>query len=91
MPPFDHSLLDAMAAFAPFSDLVPKAYSQTEILRRFIQDSGNIAMTLNRNFQNMIPGFIPSNLGKKKFQNLTMNSTLNVWYFFLQPARLIHL
>lgn len=64
MPPFDHSLLDAMAAFAPFSDLAPKAYSQTEIFRRFIQDSGNIAMTLNRNFQNMIPGFIPSNLGK---------------------------
>ena len=64
MPPFDHSLLDAMAAFSPFSDLVPEAYSQTETLRRFIQDSGNIAMTLNRNFQNMIPGFIPSNLGK---------------------------
>ncbi|MDD1693816.1 MAG: hypothetical protein LUQ71_03745 [Methanoregula sp.] len=47
-----------------FINRVPGVYARTEILQRFSQDTGNIVLTLNRNFENLIPGFIPSNLGR---------------------------
>ncbi|MDD1691087.1 MAG: condensation domain-containing protein [Methanoregula sp.] len=64
IPAFDPYLTDAMSAFGMFTDKVPEVYSRTEALQRFSRDTGNFVLTLNRNFENSIPGFIPSNLGR---------------------------
>ncbi|MEN6610023.1 MAG: condensation domain-containing protein [Methanoregulaceae archaeon] len=64
LPAFEPCLIDAMAAFGMFVDKVPGAYTRTGTLQRFSQDTGNIVLTLNHNFESMIPGFIPSNLGR---------------------------
>jgi hypothetical protein len=64
IPPFDPSLIDALSAFGPFADRIPKAYPSTETLQRFLQDTSSIAFSFTRNFEKSIPGFIPSNLGR---------------------------
>lgn len=64
IPPFEPSLIDALSAFGPFADRIPKTYTYTETLQRFIRDTSSIAFTFTRNFEKGIPGFIPSNLGR---------------------------
>jgi NRPS condensation-like uncharacterized protein len=64
IPAFDPYLTDAMSAFGMFTDKIPEVYTRTESLKRFSHDTGNIVMSLNRNFEKSIPGFIPSNLGR---------------------------
>ena len=64
IPVFEPSLIDALSAFGPFIDRIPKAYTRTEILQRFIRDTKNIVFSFNRNFEKNIPGFVPSNLGR---------------------------
>jgi len=64
IPAFDPNLTDAMSAFGMFTDKVPEVYSRTESLQRFSRDTGNFVLTLNRNFEKSIPGFVPSNLGR---------------------------
>lgn len=64
IPDFEPSLVDAFSAFGPFVDRAPGAYARTETLQRFSRDTGNIAISFNRNFEKNIPGFVPSNLGR---------------------------
>lgn len=64
LPAFEPSLIDALSGFGVFIDKVPEAYTKTATLQRFAADTGNVVVSFNRNFENTIPGFIPSNLGK---------------------------
>lgn len=64
VPDFEPSLIDALSAFSLFVDRVPGAYARTEVLQRFIRDTGNMVFSFNRNYERDIPGFVPSNLGK---------------------------
>lgn len=64
IPDCDPALMDALSCFAPFKRIISSAYSQTENLRQFSKDSKNIAFSIAKNAENMIPGTIPSNLGR---------------------------
>lgn len=64
IPSFDPYLTDAMSAFGMFTDKVPEVYSRTKSLEQFYRDTGNFVLTLNKKFEKMIPGFVPSNLGR---------------------------
>ncbi len=64
IPAFEPSLIDALSAFGPFADRVPEAYTRTEILQRFVRDTGSVAFSFTRNFEKGIPGFVPSNIGR---------------------------
>lgn len=80
----DYSLLDALSAFAPFSELIPDAFSHTKTLHRFIQDTNNIARVMNRKFSHMIPGFVSSNLGKVEL--LTSDNSLSLDRLIFLPS-----
>jgi len=64
IPEFEPYLIDALSAFGPFVNRVPGAYACTETLQRFSRDTGNVAISFNRNFEKNITGFVPSNLGR---------------------------
>lgn len=61
---FDPTLIDALSSFAPFEKVVPEAYTQTENLLQFSNDKNNIAFSVAKKSEHMIPGTIPSNLGR---------------------------
>ncbi len=61
---FDPTLLDALSSFAPFEKVVPDAYMQTENLLEFSKDKKNVAFSVAKKSENMVPGTIPSNLGR---------------------------
>lgn len=61
---FDPTLMDALSSFAPFKNVVPEAYIQTENLLQFSNDKKNIAFSFAKKSEHMTPGTIPSNLGK---------------------------
>jgi len=62
---FDPSFIDAFACFAMLKQMIPdEAFTRTENLARFSEDTKNIAFTFARNAGNMITGTIASNLGK---------------------------
>jgi len=61
---FDPTLMDALSSFAPFEKVVPEAYDQTENLLQFSNDKKNIAFSFAKKSENMVPGTIPSNLGR---------------------------
>lgn len=61
---FDPTLIDALSSFAPFEKVVPEAYTQTENLLQFSNDKNNIAFAVAKKSEHMVPGTIPSNLGR---------------------------
>lgn len=61
---FDPTLIDALSSFAPFEKVVPDAYMQTENLLEFSRDKKNVAFSFAKKSENMVPGTIPSNLGR---------------------------
>lgn len=65
---FDPTLMDALSSFAPFEKVVPEAYDQTANLLRFSNDKKNIAFSFAKKSENMVPGTIPSNLGRLNIQ-----------------------
>ncbi|MDQ1253262.1 MAG: hypothetical protein QG646_2412 [Euryarchaeota archaeon] len=65
---FEPSFIDAFASFGPFFKVTPEAYSRTDNLSRFARDKKNVAFSFTRNYENMTPGTIPSNLGRLNLQ-----------------------
>lgn len=61
---FNPGFMDALSCFAPFNKIIPGAYTQTDNLKQFAQDKKNIAFSIAKNAESMIPGTIPSNLGR---------------------------
>jgi hypothetical protein len=61
---FHPTLTDALSSFAPFAKVVPEAYTQTENLTQFLNDEKNIAFSFAKKAEKMVPGTIPSNLGR---------------------------
>lgn len=64
IPVFEPSFIDALTAFAPYVNKIPEAYTHTDIMQRFIRDTGNVVISFNRNSEKDFPGFIPSNVGR---------------------------
>lgn len=64
VPDVDPTLMDALSCFAFFEKIVPEAYVQTDNLLQFSQDKKNIAFSIAKRSENMLPGTIPSNLGR---------------------------
>jgi NRPS condensation-like uncharacterized protein len=61
---FHPTLTDALSSFAPFSKVVPEAYTQTENLTQFLNDKKNVAFSFAKKAEHMVPGTIASNLGR---------------------------
>jgi hypothetical protein len=64
IPEFEPSFIDALSAFSLFTDKIPEAYTRTETMQRFIEDTRNVAFSFNRNYEQSLPGFVPSNVGR---------------------------
>jgi NRPS condensation-like uncharacterized protein len=64
LPEYDPALLDAVSCFGLFKDILPDAYTKTENLKKFSQDTKNIAFSFAKIYDSKVPGTIPSNLGK---------------------------
>lgn len=58
------TLMDALSSFALLKEVVPGAYTKTENLKRYSQDEKNITFSFAKRSKNMVPGTIPSNLGR---------------------------
>jgi Uncharacterized protein containing a NRPS condensation (elongation) domain len=64
LPNYDPTLLDAVSCFGLFKDTFPDAYTKTENLKKFSQDTENVAFSFAKIYDSKVPGTIPSNLGK---------------------------
>ncbi len=85
MEPFDPTLVDAFTNCAPYVDLLPEAFSQTENLSAFAKDRENIAFELCSKAVYNLPGTISTNIGRLYFPELY--GTLRVdRIFFVAPA-----
>jgi len=67
IPPFDPSLMDAMASYSAFVYRVSQKNTLNEILKKFGEDPNTIAYSLTKNFENSIPCLVPTNLGNIEF------------------------
>ncbi len=67
IPPFDLSLMDAMASYSAFTHRVSQPHTLNENLRKFSEDTDNIACSRTKNFENSIPCLVPTNLGNIEF------------------------
>jgi len=85
MEPFDPTLVDAFTNCAPYVDLLPDAFIQTENLSSFSQDRENIAFELSRNAVYNLPGTISSNIGRLHFPEAYGSLKLDRM-FFVAPA-----
>ena len=63
-PELHPTLMDAFSCFVPLKKVVPEAYTKTENLKQFSQDTKNIAFEVADKSEHMNPGIIPSNLGR---------------------------
>lgn len=63
IPPFDPSLMDALAGYSLFVNRIPGAYAGTGLLRKFRDDTKNIVFSLTKDFDTGMPGLVPTNLG----------------------------
>lgn len=68
MESFDPTLVDAFTNCAPYVDLLPEAFSQTENLLAFAQDRENIAFELCSKAIYNLPSTIASNIGRLYFR-----------------------
>jgi len=85
MEPFDPTLVDAFTNCAPYVDLLPEAFSQTENLSSFAQDRENIAFELCSKSVYNLPGTISSNIGRLYFPEAYGSLRLDRM-FFVAPA-----
>lgn len=85
MEPFDPTLVDAFTNCAPYVDLLPEAFSQTENLSSFARDRGNIAFELSSKAVYDLPGTISSNIGRLSFPEDYRGLMLDR-IFFVAPA-----
>jgi len=85
MESFDPTLVDAFTNCAPYVDLLPEAFTQTENLLAFAQDRENIAFELcNKAFDNL-PSTIASNIGRLYFRE-NYGGLMIDRIFFVAPA-----
>ena len=85
MEPFDPTLVDAFTNCAPYVDLLPEAFSQTENLSALARDRDNIAFELCSKAVYNLPGTISSNIGRLYFPE-TYGSLRLDRMFFVAPA-----
>lgn len=85
MEPFDPTLVDAFTNCAPYVDLLPEAFSQTENLSSFARDRENIAFELSSKAVYNLPGTISSNIGRLDFPEAYGSLRLDR-IFFVAPA-----
>ena len=85
MEPFDPTLVDAFTNCAPYVDLLPEAFSQTENLSSFAGDRENIAFELSSKAVYDLPGTISSNIGRLYFPEAYGSLRLDRM-FFVAPA-----
>ncbi len=85
MEPFDPTLVDAFTNCAPYVDLLPEAFSQTENLSSFARDRENIAFELCSKAVYNLPGTISSNIGRLFFPEVYGSLRLDRM-FFVAPA-----
>jgi NRPS condensation-like uncharacterized protein len=85
MEPFHPTLVDAFANCAPYVDLLPEAFSQTENLSAFAGDRENIAFKLCSQAVYNLPGTISSNIGRLHFPEAYGSLRLDRM-FFVAPA-----
>ncbi len=85
MEPFDPTLVDAFTNCAPYVDLLPEAFSQTENLSSFARDRENIAFELCSKAGYNMPGTISSNIGRLYFPEAYGSLRLDR-IFFVAPA-----
>lgn len=85
MEPFDPTLVDAFTNCAPYVDLLPEAFSQTENLSAFVRDRENIAFELCSKAVYNLPGTISTNIGRLYFPAL-YGTLLIDRIFFVAPA-----
>ncbi|VVB68925.1 Alcohol acetyltransferase [uncultured archaeon] len=85
MEPFDPTLVDAFTNCAPYVDLLPEAFSQTENLSAFARDRENIAFELSSKAVYNLPGTISTSIGRLNFPQLY--GTLRIdRIFFVAPG-----
>ncbi|MGB9978712.1 condensation domain-containing protein [Methanobacterium sp.] len=58
------TFMDALSSFALLKEVVPEAYTKTENLKKYFQDKKNITFSFAKRSRSMVPGTIPSNLGR---------------------------
>lgn len=85
MEPFDPTLVDAFTNCAPYVDLLPEAFSQSENLSNFARDRENIAFELSSKSFHNLPGTISSNIGRLYFSEAYGGLRLDRM-FFVAPA-----
>ena len=85
MEPFDPTLVDAFTNCAPYVDLLPEAFSQTENLSAFARDKENIAFELSSKAVYNLPGTISSNIGRLYFPEVYGSLKFDR-IFFVAPA-----
>lgn len=85
MESFDPTLVDAFTNCAPYADLLPEAFSQTDNLSSFARDRGNIAFELSSQAIYNLPGTISSNIGRMQFSDGYGSLKLDRM-FFVAPA-----
>jgi NRPS condensation-like uncharacterized protein len=85
MANLDPALVDAFPNCAPYVDMLPEAFSQTENLSAFAKDRENIAFELCLQAVNNFPGTISSNIGGLYFPEVYGSLKLDR-IFFVAPA-----
>jgi NRPS condensation-like uncharacterized protein len=85
MEPFQPTLVDAFTNCAPYVDLLPEAFEQTEGLRAFARDRENIAFELCSQAVYNLPGTISTNIGRLHFPESYGDLRLDRM-FFIAPA-----
>ena len=58
------TFMDALSSFALLKEVVPEAYTKTENLKQYSQDTKNVTFSFAKRSNQMVPGVIPSNLGR---------------------------
>lgn len=91
VPGFEPSFIDAFASFGPIFEAIPEAYSRTDNLSRFAKDTKNVAFSFTRNYKNMTPGTIPSNLGRLNLQPTYKNLQIDRMVFLPAISEIVPL
>jgi NRPS condensation-like uncharacterized protein len=85
MESFAPTLVDAFTNCAPYMELLPEAFSQTEKLRAFARDRENIAFELCSKAVYDLPGTISTNIGRLHLPEAYGSLRLDRM-FFVAPA-----
>jgi NRPS condensation-like uncharacterized protein len=85
MEPFDPTLVDAFTDIAPYVELLPEAFRQSEGLRAFARDRENVAFELCSKAVYNLPGTVSTNIGRLNFPEVYGDIRIDRM-FFIAPA-----